>query len=1319
MDTGRAVFVAQRRAESGGEWHYGSGFLVGGRLVLTAAHVVDEGRARIQQGAEVYDAEVLLRGDVEGGTDLALLTITDPAFVASPASVRFSQVDRSSPRLLENCWAVGFPVLKVRPDRGGRRDTAQLDGTISPAANRESGELELRVTSTPQLVNASSSPWEGISGAVVFCPHPEHGDLAVGVVAAHPLLEGSSSLSVTPITAIDGLADREDWWESLDVGAPDQLIVLPEARRAPSRYLHVVDDMRRRTPELLDRDQDLADLIEFARHASGYRRLVGRRWSGKTALLSHLVEALSAIAPVDVVACFLSRRHGDADSARFASIVVEQLAALTGTPAVTGSSEAARQDLLFLWRTAALAAEASGRKLVLVVDGLDEDQSADRGLPSVVSTLPTFVNDHTCVIVSTRPSDTADLEVGSSLRPTTEQFLTPSPHVQLLEQLAAGELQGVLRGESQQPPDVRAAQRDVLALLAAAEGPLSAADLAELTEADVWEIRRLLTAGLSRVVETSGETDDRVTFAHDSLRERATIEFQRSSAWSGARRRVLTWAATRADEGWLHRPAPKYVAESYPGLLARTDPEQLSRLLNDLTYLEAAVRTSGAARVLEGLRTASLEGGLGLRHPVLTLLSREAKNLSNLLPTDDPATFLVQLRNRARMLGLDGLVTELDDRLDELEVPHLRLRWRVRAESPALERSLIAGSDPVRALALTSNGQHVVSADGDALLVWSVESGIHDVVGQQGDLIWKVHATPDGRRALVTTHGQDMSIWDLEQRTRLCTLHQVHAAAVGGNSRFFVAAEGQVRCFDADGVEQPPPTMPPAGPGAVLAADSRGTLLVLGDDTRVCVSNLSTGQTVTHTLGSAVRSLALSATGSHLAVGTHAGTVYAWDPTAAGQPRKLAPYTDSEATRVQVSDTGLVVASYGSGGVASWDAATGELLNHVRAEDRLSRPGIAVGDALALTPDGRLAIAGLGAEVVVMETARRGSVRFLRGHGQVILDTAVTSDGSRAFSASEDYSINVWDLESAEPDQTMLSHDDSVSVAAVDPRGRLAATGAGDGIVRVWDLATGSCLSTIDAHDETEVSAIAWDPNGGRLVTAGWDHTLRFWSAKGRALPHADLPFVPDAIAVTADGGVALASAAGDVAVHRRRQVHTLRRGIPRQGAVVACHLSADGRVAILSPPEGRPGLVAFDVASGTESPLDVVPSWNQALADGGEVLAVPRADHIDLWDIGRDRRGQTLGSSGPVRRCSVSGSPGVVVSGSWDRTLRAWAVTGLQSGQQGHTEPQATWFSDDEVTALAISRDGRTAVAGTNSGAVVCLELRLDTRTPVPREGS
>jgi S1-C subfamily serine protease len=117
----RLVEVIADRGEAAAErYRYGSGCIVRGRTVLTAAHVVAGAqRVRIRDPHKtMYPATIDSRfvGDANGPEpDLALVEIDDPKVDLPPMGL--ARVDRDSltAEPVERCHAIGYPELP-RPD---------------------------------------------------------------------------------------------------------------------------------------------------------------------------------------------------------------------------------------------------------------------------------------------------------------------------------------------------------------------------------------------------------------------------------------------------------------------------------------------------------------------------------------------------------------------------------------------------------------------------------------------------------------------------------------------------------------------------------------------------------------------------------------------------------------------------------------------------------------------------------------------------------------------------------------------------------------------------------------------------------------------------------------------------------------------------------------------------------------------------------------------------------------------------------------------------------------------------------------------------
>src|SRR5262249_42135838 len=155
----------------------------------------------------------------------------------------------------------------------------------------------------------------------------------------------------------------------------------------------------------------------------------------------------------------------------------------------------------------------AGRRLVLIVDGLDEDCGSlpGSGLPSIAACLPKRPPPGLRVLVAGRPDPElpADVDADHPLRSCRVRRLAASPHAARVTQLAQDELDEVLATDKDRHQGLG---YEVLGLVTACGGGLGHRDLQELTGRPAFEVDRLLRGVFGRTVagRTVPDTEARV-----------------------------------------------------------------------------------------------------------------------------------------------------------------------------------------------------------------------------------------------------------------------------------------------------------------------------------------------------------------------------------------------------------------------------------------------------------------------------------------------------------------------------------------------------------------------------------------------------------------------------------------------------------------------------------------------------------------------------------------------------------------------------------------------------------------------------------------
>jgi WD40 repeat protein len=1206
--------IADLGQGAGPRYRYGSGCIVCGRTVLTAAHVI--GGAQVVQVR--YPDKTLRAVKVDprfvgGGEapDLALVEIDDHAIDLAP--IQLAVVDRDSPAAtpVDGCHVVGYPRFMKRPSVG--RETADAYGHIPVLTGLVAGLLTVQVTATPRPLPKEryalgDTEWAGISGAPVVAD-----GCLLGVVIEHAPRDGASAITAVPLSALEfnpahprwgpGVGNARDWWARLGVAGLRELRHLPirEVRPEPA-YWATVQEIHRRTPQLVGRERELAELAAFATGPDGYCWLKGRAWAGKSALIA---EAVTAARPqsVDGVTYFLSRRESDANSNRFLAATVPQLAYILDE----GTPNPSVEEFRDLWSRAAIRAAETGRHLLLVVDGLDEDLRPE-GLPSVARLLPAEIRANVHVLVTSRPYLEPDVPARHPLLTVTPVGLDAFADADQVADLARQEIDDLLHGDDQ---DLAA---DVLGVLTAAAGALAIDDLAALTgepgPANASQFRhvdRLVTEQAARSLQPVGPADRRrYQFAHGSLLEQAqTDQRLRVLRHPDYRRRIERWADEWQDARWPSPlghgdTTPLYLLDEYFSTL--TDrPQRRAALAGDSGWVAAALQTVGVDRLMADLDTAQSAGASPAAvSAMLTILRGQSLSLRAPQPIGQPSYILRQLCLQAAELGEDHIAADARERLMAQPDPGLVPLWTTRRVSRALRAESARHGGPVQTVAVLPDGR-VISNGGDGRVrAWNPAVPDRLVeLGGHGGSVDAVAVLPDGR--VVSGSG--------DGRLRVSDPADAGASVVlgGGDPRKNIFATALAVLPD----------------GRVVSGDDRG--LQVWDPAAPDGAPVNLGRAEDW-----VSSLAVLSDGRIVSGGAD-GRVRAWDVTKPGAPVELGRH-DGSVRALAVLPDGRVVSGADDGRIRIWDLTGTGTIVELGAHDGPVQ-------ALAVLPDGRIASGGGDRRVLVWDpiAPARGSVE-LGNHDQEVRAVAVLLDGRVATGSGS--RLRVWDLSAIDGYSAGIGHhDDWATAVAVLPDGRVV-TGGDDGRVRIWDPAKpGTRPAELGTHDGP-VQAVAVLPDG-RVVTGGDDGRVRIWdvTAAGTRTDLGAHDGSVQALAVLPDGRAVSGGSDGRVRIWDPADSgvsNALGTGSPAN--IFAVAVLPDGRVVS----GGGKGVQVWDPAAPDAAPVDLGrpdEGWVSSLAvlPDGHIVSGGADGQVQIWD-------PALPGSRPTGLARQPGSPAVAV---------------------------------------------------------------------------
>ncbi len=271
--------------------------------------------------------------------------------------------------------------------------------------------------------------------------------------------------------------------------------------------------------------------------------------------------------------------------------------------------------------------------------------------------------------------------------------------------------------------------------------------------------------------------------------------------------------------------------------------------------------------------------------------------------------------------------------------------------------------------------------------------------------------------------------------------------------------------------------------------------------------------------------------------------------------------------------------------------------------------------------------------------------------------------------------LTAWQTFLARPGPA-FPHDDWVWAVAFSPDGTKLLTGSKDQTAQLWDARTGHPIGGPLRHDQP-VWAVAFSPDGTKLLTgsgdqAGTTGAARVWDvATGQPLsPSAPHPTTVESVAFSPDGQSFLTVSGEQARLWRTRDGLLVGDLLPHPQPA-----SHDPRVS---------------------TPLTA------AFSPSGKLIVTAGEDGTArFWDpVTREPKGTPLRASGPILALAFSPNSKTVLTGSFDGTAQLWDVgTSLARGPElrHRGRIRAVCFSNDGEMIATAAMDEDIVPAPTN----------------------
>jgi len=177
--------------------------------------------------------------------------------------------------------------------------------------------------------------------------------------------------------------------------------------------------------------------------------------------------------------------------------------------------------------------------------------------------------------------------------------------------------------------------------------------------------------------------------------------------------------------------------------------------------------------------------------------------------------------------------------------------------------------------------------------------------------------------------------------------------------------------------------------------------------------------------------------------------------------------------------------------VRKWELATGQIVQRYGGHTKVVLD-------FALSKNGSQLLTGSGDRTAHLYDANTGElIKEFKGHRDLVWDVGFSHDETKIVTSSSDGSVRVWDIETGAQLTYIYLSDDRKKISTgytvkFSPNDLYLFIGNTQGKLERWEIGTGKKVQEFVGHTNVSMDFEFFD-NGKKLASVGWDNSVRTW----------------------------------------------------------------------------------------------------------------------------------------------------------------------------------------------------------------------------------